>query len=148
MSRACPGNSSILDEFQHLSSLHIQENYDRNIPRFGVGSRSCAGKENLTDAISVTPMNLGSAKSVLFQEKSITKAPFDKLNVLGVGRVTYFRKMLRNVLSFELSSGGLSDAYAVSSDAVFASLAEAVDCGVVLPEDGVAMIRQESFSQR
>ena len=54
---------------------------------------------------------------------------------------THFRKMLRNVLSFELSSGGLSDAYAVSIDAVLASLAEAVDCGVEVPEDGVAMAR-------
>ena len=50
--------------------------------------------------------------------------------------------MLRNVRSFELSSGGLSDAYAVSSDAVFASLTEATDCGVVVPDDGVAMLME------
>ncbi len=53
--------------------------------------------------------------------------------------------MLRKVRSFELSSGGLSDAYAASSDAVFASLAEAKDCGVVVPDDGVAMMKKESF---
>ena len=47
--------------------------------------------------------------------------------------------MLRNVLSFELSSGGLSDAYAVSIDAVLASLAEVVDFGVEVPEGDVAM---------
>ena len=29
-----------------------------NVPRFGIGSRSCAGRENRTVAISVTPMNL------------------------------------------------------------------------------------------
>ena len=28
------------------------------VPRLGVGSRSWAGKENLTDAISDTPINL------------------------------------------------------------------------------------------
>lgn len=54
-------------------------------------------------------------------------------------RIAYLRNMLRNVLSFELSSGALSEAYAVSIDAaaaspgvsfpvaVFASLVEDLD---------------------
>jgi hypothetical protein len=28
------------------------------VPKFGVGSKSCAGRENRTDAMSATPMNL------------------------------------------------------------------------------------------
>ena len=55
--------------------------------------------------------------------------------------------MLRNVLNLELSSGGLSDAYAVSMDAVFASLAETVDCGVEVPEDGVAMAMENAAAK-
>ena len=48
--------------------------------------------------------------------------------------------MLRNVFNFEVSSGGLSEAYAVSIDAVLASLAEVVDGVVEGAGDGVAIV--------
>ena len=49
-----PNNSSILvinqqPQIPQLSTV---------VPKFGVGSKSCAGRENRTDAMSATPTNL------------------------------------------------------------------------------------------
>ena len=62
MSPADPSNSSILE----IASVDVATSdpwLGRRmtvsfVPRLGVGSRSWAGNENLTEAISDTPMNL------------------------------------------------------------------------------------------
>jgi hypothetical protein len=58
MSRVYRGNSNTLFEQKQLVKEPIP--CVQCLPRFGVGSRSWAGKENLTEAMSATPMNLHS----------------------------------------------------------------------------------------
>lgn len=67
-----------------------------DIPKFGRGSRSCAGREKRTAARSETPINLRGANvsSVLLHA--------------GACRATYLRRMPKKVLNLELSSGGFS----------------------------------------
>lgn len=79
------------------------------IPRFGVGSSSCAGRENRTAARSATPINL--------QSSAFRVAP-DHIHFL----YPYLLRTPKKVLSFEPSSGGFSTG---AVDAVSAGFAEA-----------------------
>lgn len=54
-SPACPDNASTLNGNQCPGSNLVLHH---SIPRLGMGSSSCAGNENLTFAMSETPMNL------------------------------------------------------------------------------------------
>ena len=54
-SRACLDNANTLDCNQCPASSSSPHH---NIPRLGMGSSSCAGSENRTFAMSVTPINL------------------------------------------------------------------------------------------
>ena len=83
------------------------------VPRLGVGSRSWVGSENLTAAISETPINLCDHVSICceaWDSNEGCKMPKPRL-LLDIAMVpnTHFRNILRNVFSFELSSGALSD---------------------------------------
>lgn len=86
-----------------------------DVPRFGRGSRSCAGREKRTAARSETPMNLLKLESV-------------PLHIQGPCRATYFRRIPKKVLNLELSSGGFSaDAPGVEArEAAFEAGAEFV----------------------
>ena len=61
MSLADPSNSNTLGTASvdvGISDSWLGRLEAYSVPRLGVGSRSWAGKENLTEAISDTPMNL------------------------------------------------------------------------------------------
>lgn len=68
-----------------------------DVPKFGRGSSSCAGREKRTAARSETPMNLRGAQSENVASR-----------IQGPCRATYFRNMPKKVLNLELSSGGFS----------------------------------------
>lgn len=79
-------------------------------PKLGIGSINCAGKENLTEAISETPINLESS-SVSQVVEACTVASGSAPWWAGVcRRVSYFFKIPKNILSLEVSSGVLSTA--------------------------------------
>lgn len=108
----------------------------------GVGSRSCAGREKRTEAISDTPMNLEAQRRECKLSRTMTPgyqhstrstqgyalvsvAPGRRRDKPSIGASgprpdTYFLKIARNMDSFDLSSGALSTA-ALGGAAVMAS---------------------------
>lgn len=59
-----PDSSSTLSSMSvppvHVTHVSSLGNIPAHLPKFGRGSSSCAGKENRTEAISVTPTNLSN----------------------------------------------------------------------------------------
>lgn len=78
-----------------------------NPPKLGVGSKSCAGSENLTDAMSLTPTNL---------IHGVQLANGFNQGLLGGRASAYFRRMDKKVLSFEDSSGAFSGRSGVDAE--------------------------------
>lgn len=86
----------------------------KSIPRFGVGSKRCAGNEKRTEAMSATPANLVNRGLCQHPPETIeTKAGI----CISTGRQrcghAYFRRMERKVFSLEDSSGAFSGVVAV-----------------------------------
>lgn len=82
--------------FYSPSNRHI-------IPKFGIGSSNCEGKEKRTLAISVTPINLPTAAGqfiVLAKQCLVSARKIFSPSM----NLTHFLNKLKNVRSFELSS--------------------------------------------
>ena len=94
-----------------------------------MGSRSWAGKENLTEAISDTPMNLwAKVSNVRIIDRVLMCGGWKTENRLSqsLSLQTHFRSMLKRVLNFELSSV-FSDRYASGLEIVVVSAVEAIE---------------------
>lgn len=82
---------------QRLATVATASPFPYNIPKFGLGSRSCAGREKRTAARSETPINL--------EAEGVSNQTCCNQMVLR-----YLLKIPRNVLNLELSSGAFSTA--------------------------------------
>lgn len=102
-------------------SKNSHDEMEEDIPRFGLGSSSCAGRENRTAARSETPMNLEHDASrlamcckvcsvVFFKKKKVTQNKTKREAGEGGSKETYFLRMPIRVLNLEPSSGAFSGA--------------------------------------
>jgi hypothetical protein len=130
-----------------------------------MGSNSCEGKEKRTAAISVTPINLEKARisivlrnicSVCAVRIAIDRclSIIEQFSFAGLRLITYFRNILKKVLSFEESST-LSETAAVVGGVETDGM-ETVELAVegtgdsrsmVEPDEAYAMLDQVEYSR-
>jgi hypothetical protein len=90
---------------QRLAVVAIANPCRYNIPKFGLGSRSCAGREKRTAARSETPINLEKDGVSFRVSRLASRACWTCCDQMVL---RYLLKIPRKVLNLELSSGAFS----------------------------------------